>query len=204
MYARQARWLRTALHLSRSEADIQNVLDAAGGILGLVRSRGVGLEPLLDKAGRARWAGFLRLMDVLAQGERAAPRMESPEEVAKYFMPRLRWAVTESFWVMGLDSRLRVLSVSCVSRGTVDACLVHPREVFAPVIQARAASLIVVHNHPSGDPTPSQDDQEVTDQLSRAGALLGIPVLDHIVIAQGGFRSIRPSDALKPFSVGRW
>jgi DNA repair protein RadC len=84
-----------------------------------------------------------------------------------------------------------VLRSEPVSRGTLTASLVHPREVFRPAIREAAAALLLVHNHPSGDPAPSREDREITARLVQAGDLLGIPVLDHVVVAEGGYRSLR-------------
>jgi DNA repair protein RadC len=84
------------------------------------------------------------------------------------------------------------------SQGTLTASLVHPREVFRPALREAAAAVILVHNHPSGDPTPSQEDREITERLARAGDLLGIPVLDHVVVAERGFASLREEGALGP------
>jgi DNA repair protein RadC len=78
-----------------------------------------------------------------------------------------------------------------VSQGTLTASLVHPREVFRPALRESAAAVVLVHNHPSGDPTPSREDIEITERLMRAGELLGVPVLDHVVVAERGYRSLR-------------
>ena len=98
--------------------------------------------------------------------------------------------------VLLLDGRHRVLGEEIVSLGTLTASLVHPREVFRPAIRASAAALILVHNHPSGDPEPSPEDRTVTERLASAGDLLGVPVLDHVVVAERGFRSLRDDGTL--------
>ena len=82
------------------------------------------------------------------------------------------------------------------SQGTLTASLVHPREVFRPALREGAAALVVAHNHPSGDPSPSAEDQEVTRRLVQAGALLGVPLLDHVVVAERGWTSLRAHAAL--------
>jgi DNA repair protein RadC len=84
------------------------------------------------------------------------------------------------------------------SQGTLTASLVHPREVFAPALREPAAAIVLVHNHPSGDPTPSREDHEVTARLAAAGELLGIPVLDHVVVAEQGYVSLRDSGGFDP------
>jgi DNA repair protein RadC len=98
----------------------------------------------------------------------------------------------EVFRVLLLSSRHDVLKIVTVSRGSLSSTIVHPREVFRPAILASAAAIVLVHNHPSGDPDPSGDDLEITQRLARAGEILGIDVLDHVVIATGGrFASLR-------------
>jgi DNA repair protein RadC len=98
--------------------------------------------------------------------------------------------------VVLLDARQRVLRSEVVSQGTLTASLVHPREVFRPALRDAAAALVLVHNHPSGDPTPSAEDREVTSRLARAGEILGIRVVDHVVVAERGFCSLREEGAL--------
>jgi DNA repair protein RadC len=96
----------------------------------------------------------------------------------------------EEFWALLLDVKNVVIGATMVSRGILDASLVHPREVFAPAIAAGAASVMVMHNHPSGDPEPSIEDEALTARLVEAGRLLGIPVLDSLVIAERGYVSL--------------
>ena len=95
-----------------------------------------------------------------------------------------------------LDARHRVLRSEMISQGTLTASLVHPREVFRPALRDAAAALVLVHNHPSGDPTPSAEDREVTTRLASAGEILGVRVLDHIVVAERGFCSLREQGEL--------
>jgi DNA repair protein RadC len=83
-----------------------------------------------------------------------------------------------------------------ISQGTLTASLVHPREVFRPALRDAAAALVLVHNHPSGDPTPSAEDREVTARLASAGEILGVRVLDHIVVAERGYSSLREQGEL--------
>ncbi len=97
----------------------------------------------------------------------------------------------EHFVAFYLDARNRVLARETISVGSLSASIVHPREVFGPAIDRRAASLIVVHNHPSGDPEPSTDDLALTRRLVEAGDLLGIAVLDHLIIGRGTYVSLK-------------
>ena len=93
--------------------------------------------------------------------------------------------------VLLLDGRNCVMRQSRISQGTLNASLVHPREVFRCAVREAAAALVLVHNHPSGDPKPSREDLEITDRLVEAGRVLGIRVLDHVVVAEGRFYSFR-------------
>lgn len=102
-------------------------------------------------------------------------------------------AVQEEFHIVTLDTKHKPIHTHLITRGTLDASLVHPREVFRPAIRDSASAILLVHNHPSGDPTPSREDHSVTTQLTEAGKLLGITVLDHIVVARQRCISIRES-----------
>jgi DNA repair protein RadC len=115
--------------------------------------------------------------------------IRSSAEVQAHFGPRVRSLRQEVFHVVLLDSRHRVLRTVEVSRGSLNQSLVHPREVFAPALREAAAAIVVVHNHPSGDPTPSREDHEVTRRLAQAGEVLGVPLLDHVIVAAARFTS---------------
>jgi DNA repair protein RadC len=103
----------------------------------------------------------------------------------------LELARREHFVAFYLDARNRVLARETISVGTLSASLVHPREVFAPAIERRAASLVIAHNHPSGDPEPSDDDVALTRRLVQVGILIGIEVLDHVIIGHGAYVSLK-------------
>jgi len=116
----------------------------------------------------------------------------APAEVAKMLRPVLEHEPAEVFVVLLLDGRHRVTGLAEVSRGTMTSSLVHPREVFGPALRDSAAAIIVAHNHPSGDPSPSSEDVEVTRRLHEAGKILGIPLLDHVIVGEkGSFASLR-------------
>lgn len=117
-------------------------------------------------------------------------RIRGPADVFARMGPRLGHLAQEEFHALLLSTQHRVLREVAITRGILDASLIHPREVFRPAIHEGAAGVILVHNHPSGDPTPSPEDRAVTKQLTEAGKVLGVPVLDHVVVATGGFRSI--------------
>ena len=121
----------------------------------------------------------------------ARPTLRSPDRVARLLAPELRGEERECFFALLLDSKHRLKRRVLVSIGTLSASLVHPREVFREAIRSAAAALVVAHNHPSGDPEPSAEDIEVTRRLHEAGKLLGIPLLDHVVVGDGRFVSLR-------------
>jgi DNA repair protein RadC len=106
-------------------------------------------------------------------------------------LTKMRRSRQEHFLVFCLDARGCAISREVVSVGILNASLVHPREVFYPAILHNAASIIIAHNHPSGDATPSDDDVAITERLTRAGALLGIAVADHVIVSEGGYTSLR-------------
>lgn len=134
-----------------------------------------------------------RAVEVSRHGPR--PGLGCASSVHAVVAPRLRGLAQEHFLVLLLDGRHRLQRVEPVSAGTLSASLVHPREVFAPAVRESAAAVIVVHNHPSGDPTPSMEDREVTRRLIESGRLLGIPLLDHLVVADDGWVSLREDAA---------
>lgn len=117
--------------------------------------------------------------------------LNSAGAVVKYLQEKLKGEQKEHFFVLSLDSRNQLLKISDVSVGTVNASLVHPREVFKEAIQVSASQIILVHNHPSGDPEPSEDDLEITKKLVESGKILGIEVLDHIIIGKNSFLSFK-------------
>ena len=125
-----------------------------------------------------------------ATGEERA-RIRSPRDVYQLLAPTLRDERREHFVVLLLDTRNGVMRTRTVSIGDLSSSIVHPREVFQEAIRHGAASLIVAHNHPSGDPTPSPEDGAVTKRLAEAGQLLGIELLDHIILGDGRFVSLK-------------
>ena len=123
-------------------------------------------------------------------------KIEGPEDAARYMMPMLRYEQKEHFLVMLLDVRTRVIATSTISVGGLTSSIAHPREVFREAIRHSAAALILVHNHPSGDPSPSREDIQLTRQMMKAGDVMGIPVLDHIILANDDFLSIKEANCL--------
>ena len=126
----------------------------------------------------------------------AGAPLRSPRDVFEAFSPRLRDLPVEEFHVAVLDAQHRLERDITVTRGILNSSLVHPREVFREAIAERAAAIVLVHNHPSGDPTPSTDDRLVTDQLVAAGRLLDIPVHDHVIVGRGRYVSFAEAGLL--------
>lgn len=134
--------------------------------------------------------------------ELRSTRVRTSEEAAAMF-DWIRTENREHFVALYLDARGHVLKRETISIGTATQCLIHPREVFSPAIEVRAVALIVAHNHPSGDPTPSHDDRAATARLRAAGELLGIEMLDHLILVPGGFFSFREAGFPPSSRVGR-
>lgn len=123
-------------------------------------------------------------------------RIGAPGDVYRLAQEYLDGADREHFGVLLLNTLHRIIGIHTVTIGVLNGSLVHPREVFKPAILGSAAALILFHNHPSGDPTPSGEDRKVTRQLVKAGQVIGIPVLDHVIIGDGRYHSFQESGDL--------
>jgi DNA repair protein RadC len=122
--------------------------------------------------------------------------VRSPRDVFRLMQPYAAREVAEAFWLLLLDAQHRTGEPAVITRGLLNASLVHPREVFRAAIVGNAAAVILCHNHPSGDPTPSPDDRAVTDQLVAAGRLLDIPVHDHVIVGRDRYSSFAEAGLL--------
>ena len=183
-----------------SALDVANlVLDAAAGVHGLTRvSR--------DELGRVKGVGAAKAAQILAAvelGRRTLSRtpgdrvqFDGPEDVAAYLVPQYGSRSVEHFGIVLLDTKHRVLRTRVLSVGTLDASLVHPREVFREATLGGAAAIVLFHNHPSGDPVPSGDDVALTTRLVRAGDLMGVDVIDHIIVADACYCSFKETGRL--------
>lgn len=122
----------------------------------------------------------------------------SPREVFERMTPYAERETAEVFWILCLNAQHRLIgnAPEAITRGILNSSLVHPREVFVCAIVARAAAVVLCHNHPSGDPSPSADDRSVTEQLVAAGRLLDIPVVDHVIIGRGRYTSFAEAGIL--------
>ena len=134
-------------------------------------------------------AAFEILRRMPADDSDARAVMQAPEDVARIFLPKLRDLQHEEFWVLLLTTSNHLMRQIRITSGTLNSSLVHPRECFSDALKERAASVIFLHNHPSGNAEPSQEDLAITRQLVEAGKILGIPVYDHIIIGGAQFSS---------------
>ncbi len=177
--------LRTGLK-GRNAVEIgEQVLNQFGSLTALAKAtvpelqniKGIGRDKAVTLL-----AAFLLARRMANELRQENPVLDTPEAVAMLMREDARVREVETFQVVLLNTRRRLVSIAKVSDGTLDTILVHPREVFKPAIAANAAAIVLVHNHPSGDPTPSEADIKVTRDLIRAGQVLKIEVLDHVIL----------------------
>ena len=184
----------------KSAIDIASEMTADGGLY----KRLAGITRLneltnIKGLGQAKAATVLAALEIGRRIASAKPiekiHLSCPQDVADFLMPRLRYAAKEQFVVILLNNKNKVIGTEVVSEGSLSSSIVHPREVFAPAILHHAAVIMVAHNHPSGDPKPSIEDEEVTRQLLRSGKVLGIPMIDHVIIGDGNYYSFLENEA---------
>jgi DNA repair protein RadC len=150
-------------------------------VKGIGRDKAIGLK-----------AAFTLAQKMAQEIRQDSPVLDRPEFIADMLREEVRFHDVETFQVVLLNTRRKLIRIEKISQGTLDTILIHPREVFKIAITANAAAIVLVHNHPSGDPTPSEADIKVTRDLIRAGQLLKIDVLDHIIL--GAKTQDRPKD----------
>ena len=184
----------------KSAIDIASEMTADGGLY----KRLAGITRLneltnIKGLGQAKAATVLAALEIGRRIASAKPiekiHLSCPQDVADFLMPRLRYAAKEQFVVILLNNKNKVIGTEVVSEGSLNSSIVHPREVYAPAILHHAAAIMVAHNHPSGDPKPSIEDEEVTRQLLRSGKVLGIPLIDHVIIGDGNYYSFLENEA---------
>jgi DNA repair protein RadC len=170
------------------------LLAAQGGIHGLARAMPDELARV-GGIGRARAAQIVAALELgrrtLARAPTARVRIRCPRDAATFLLPRFGARPTEQFGIVLLDSKHRVTRTAILASGTLNTSIVEPREVFRAAALGTAAAIIVFHNHPSGDPTPSPEDVELTRRLAAAGELMGIDVVDHVVLGDTRYCSFK-------------
>ena len=180
----------------KSALDIARDLTADNGILkNMALVHDVKELAKTKGLGRAKAALIIAALELGRRIASAEPLVRdsitSPEDGVALLMPRLRYESKEHFLVVLLNSKNKVLDVEQISEGSLNSSVVHPREVFAPAVLHHAAAILTAHNHPSGDPTPSKEDKDLTNTLVQAGKYMGIPVLDHIIIGDAKYFSFK-------------
>ena len=169
------------------------VIARAGGVHGLAR---LGMDRLrvVSGVGPARAAQIIAAVELgrrtLVRAIAERPQLSTPKELARYLLPQYGNADVEQFGIVMLDTKHRIIRVRLVSIGSLDSTIVHPREVFREAASAAAAAIVLFHNHPSGDPTPSPDDLELTTRMVNAGEIMGIDVVDHLILAEQKYFSL--------------
>jgi len=179
--------------LMQKHGSLHNLAQAS--VEDLLEVKGIGKDKAVTLV-----AAFALARKMAEEIRSESPMLETPEAVAALMREDSRLKRVETFNVLLLNTRRRLIRVAEVSNGTLDTILVHPREVFEKAISAGAAAIVLVHNHPSGDPSPSEADIKVTRDLIRAGQLLKIEVLDHVII--GRATQERPKDFVSLRELG--
>lgn len=180
----------TGLDLDQSA----ELLNTAGGLEGLAKKDMWDMLdiPQIDKSRALRLTAAIEFGTRLATAKMVdRPVINTPDDVAKLLMQKMRYLDREHFMVLLLNTKHAVLAIETVSIGSLSSTIVHPRELFKQAIKRSAAAIILVHNHPSGDPKPSNEDREITRRMVEIGKLLGIEVLDHIIIGNNTYRSLK-------------
>ena len=174
----------------------QNLLREANGLAGL---RDINLESFhgIGKGKSLELLALLELAKRLGEKRKECSVVTCPEDAADYAIPRLRYESKEHMCVLLLNVKNHIIAWETVSIGSITASVVHPREVFKPAIIKGAVSIILVHNHPSGDTSPSKEDIEVTARMVQVGKVMDIPVLDHIIVGGDKFVSLKEKGVIK-------
>jgi DNA repair protein RadC len=175
------------------------ILEIAGGLHGIPRAGADDLRRLAG-CGAAKAAQVLAAVELGRRTLLRCPPVRLqfmvPRDVATYLLPQFGSRPVEQFGLVMLDIKHRLLRTSIVSVGTLDSSPAHPREIFREAASACAACIVLFHNHPSGDPTPSRDDVALTRRLVEAGQLMGIDVLDHVILADTRYFSFKEAGRL--------
>lgn len=189
--------------LLRTGVKEDSVLRVAEKVLALYKERGLAAITQMSakELSSIKGVGMAKAATILAAvelGRRLALKaaeartvVHGPADAASYVMPRFRFERREHFAVLLLNAKNHILALKTISVGTLTSSVVHPREVFQAAIEQSAASVILVHNHPSGDPAPSGEDLAVTSRMVEAGEIMDIPVLDHVIVGYDKFISLK-------------
>ncbi len=188
----------------------KNALELADDILHLkehMQGKLIGLHQLsLQELTKIPGIGQVKAVKIMAIGElskrmarqslRDVRKFDSPAKLAEYYMETMRHFTTECVFVVMLDNKGHRLGEKQISQGTVNASLISPREIFIQALKYEASSIILIHNHPSGDVRPSGPDMTITKQVSECGRLMNIPLIDHIIIGDNTYASFKELELL--------
>jgi DNA repair protein RadC len=186
--------LRTGTQKHSALGLAEQVISKFGGLRGVAKAS-------IKELSRVKGIGPVKAVQIAAcvelgrrlaaRGSDIKPTITSPDDVADMLLPKLRDLTKEQFVALLLDTKHRVIREENVSIGSLNSTVVHPREVFQSAIAHSAAAIVVVHNHPSGDPTPSAEDKQITTRLVESGKILGVEVLDHIILGDNCWVSLK-------------
>jgi DNA repair protein RadC len=181
----------------RTGTKFENVIDMSNRLIALY-----GIDELfnctINELQKIKGIGKGKAMQLLAVSEigkrvrlkeKRKQKISSAKDAFNLFEEKLKSEKQEHFYIILLNTKNNVISIQKVSLGILDASIIHPREIFKPAIRNSASRIILIHNHPSGDPTPSEEDIEITKKLKESGELIGIEVLDHVIIGDGTYWS---------------
>ena len=194
--------IRTGTKTERADEVAMKILQLCGED-GLQALWHMGLEELKELPGIGRVKAIqlvcaCELAKRLARGKRLfGTKVNSPEDIVNYYNVQLKNQEKEYLMVLVLDSKNRIIAEEILSVGTVNNSIADPREIFLAALKRNGVSIILLHNHPSGDPTPSKEDIWVTKRIEKAGQLLGVPLQDHIIIGQNSYISLNGEGYLK-------
>ncbi len=175
----------------------ERLLSDFGGLSGLAKANRVQQLDALPGVGPAKAAQIMAAIELArrmsATSDELKPHVNNAADAARLVMEELRYSEQENLIALFLDMRNQLIRKKVITVGTLSGSPAHPREVFKEALAHTAASVILVHNHPSGDPTPSRDDLLLTERMVKVGELMGVPVIDHLIIGDGRYISLKES-----------
>ena len=174
------------------------IIHSVGGLNGLFKASAKELMELkgVKEAKATQILAMCELYKRFKVSELTQVKISKPSDVAKLVLDELRMLRQEVLILINLDTKNKVISKKEIFKGGLNSSLVHPREIFKEAVKDSAASIIICHNHPSGDPTPSRDDINITTRLKECGKMMGIELLDHLIIGDNRFISLKEKDIL--------
>jgi DNA repair protein RadC len=179
------------------EESIEYIIETYPNLRSIINASELELSQItgLTKSKAKQLFAYMQLSKILLSSGENNQRVSSPNNVYEQFKD-LALCEEERMYVVLLDTKNNIVDSVEIAKGTLNSCIVHPREFYSPAIRLKANSVLAIHNHPSGDPTPSIEDLSLTKRLKECGVLLGIPLIDHIIIGNKGFTSLKEEGEL--------